>query len=134
MPWLKLTDDFTDHRKLMALGDDAAPGIALFVTSALYSSRALTEGFVPTLAAKHSIGWDERIAARLVEVGLWDAVEGGYQIHDFLDYNPTKKTVEKHRKARSKVKSEAGKANSATANRMGGRFAPKPPTLPEVVR
>lgn len=36
---------------------------------------------------------------RLVEVGLFDVVPGGYCIHDYLDYNPSRAEVFRKRKA-----------------------------------
>ena len=35
----------------------------------------------------------EWIVPRLVDAGLWEEVPGGFRIHDFLDYNPSKVEV-----------------------------------------
>lgn len=45
----------------------------------------------------------EQIAKRLVRVGLWreDADRGGYWIHDFLDYNPSKEEAEAAKQSRT---------------------------------
>src|SRR5262249_1080344 len=45
------------------------------------------------------------IAEVLVKHGLWEATEGGYMIHDWLDYNPPKVELD----ALSAVRSEAAK-------------------------
>jgi hypothetical protein len=34
----------------------------------------------------------------LVETGLWDRTHGGYRVHDFHEYNPSKAQVEEKRK------------------------------------
>jgi len=47
----------------------------------------------------------DAFAKHLVEIGLWDKVDGGYQIHDFLEYNPSREEVLTQRAKRA----EAGK-------------------------
>lgn len=47
----------------------------------------------------------EPIAERLAECGLWERTEGGYLVHDFLEYNPSR---EEHLKDKMS-KSDAGK-------------------------
>ncbi|KKL89691.1 hypothetical protein LCGC14_1912240, partial [marine sediment metagenome] len=47
-----------------------------------------------------------KLAARLIEVGLWERNGTGYAIHDYLDYNPSKKELE----ARREIKRRAGQA------------------------
>jgi hypothetical protein len=42
---------------------------------------------------------------RLVAVGLWHEIPGGYEVHDFLDYNPSRAEV----LARREATKEAGK-------------------------
>jgi hypothetical protein len=36
-------------------------------------------------------------AAALVRAGLWSEADGGYQVHHYLDWNPSKAEVEKYR-------------------------------------
>lgn len=101
MSWLRLDDGFADHPKLAAAGPLAA---WLHVCALVYCSRYLTDGFlpsamVPRLADFRGIqtrGQDvspEDLAARLADVGLWEPVEGGYRIHDYLAYNPSRAQV-----------------------------------------
>jgi hypothetical protein len=45
------------------------------------------------------IGGSPRLASTLVEVGLWEVSEGGYQFHDWGDYNPTREEVKADREA-----------------------------------
>lgn len=91
MTWTKVDDSFADHPKVMALGRDRIVGVGLWTAAACYCSRHLTDGFVPTAAAE---GFGHgRVWGRLVEVGLVDRVTGGYQLHDWLDYNPPRDKV-----------------------------------------
>ena len=93
MTWVKLDDRFPDHPKVLALGDDYERGLALHVRGLCYAAGNLTDGFVPARAFREDVA----IAARLVAVGLWKEVAGGYLIHDFLDFNKSKAQVEKER-------------------------------------
>ncbi len=47
----------------------------------------------------------EEIAKQLVSIGLWEEAPGGYLVHDYLEYNPSKDEV----LALRSVRSEAGK-------------------------
>lgn len=96
MSWLKLDDAFPDHPKLGMLSDLAVLGGWLWVSGLCYCGRYLTDGFVPhgqvgKLADFREFGVDVReVASRLVDVGLWERTEGGYQVHDYLKYNPSR--------------------------------------------
>lgn len=97
MTWIKVDDSFGDHPKVMALGRDRLAGIGTWVACACYCARHLTDGFVPSAAAD-AIG-NPRALRRLVDVGLLDEVPGGYQLHDWLNYNPPRDKVLAERKA-----------------------------------
>jgi hypothetical protein len=97
----RLDDELLDHDKIEdaaeALGKRGhilALGLAAF--GILYGNRKLTDGFIKAGAlAKYGI--DEALAAAAVDAGLWDRVEGGYQVHDFLDHNPSAAEVKAKR-------------------------------------
>ncbi len=57
------------------------------------------------------------IVQALVDVGLWDEVEGGYMIHDFLVYNPSRAEVlgKKERDAARIALKRAAKSSKGTA-------------------
>src|SRR3989304_2133673 len=105
MSWAKIDDNFYDHPKVVAAGTE---GIALFVCALSYSSRYLTDGFIPAPQVRRLIETDdpERAAQRLVAVGLWDQTAGGYHIHDYLKYNPSAAQVQADRDATAKRKAE----------------------------
>lgn len=95
MTWVKVDDSFADHPKVMSLGRDRIAGVGLWTASACYCARHLTDGFVPSAVAD-GFGLP-RVWGRLVEVGLVDRVSGGYQLHDWLEYNPPRSKVLKDR-------------------------------------
>lgn len=94
MPWFRLDDSFHSHPKVIAAGNEA---VGLYVRCGTYAAQHLTDGFVgkPIVLLYGS----EALAARLVDAALWNRTRGGWNIHDYLDYNPSRETVERERKA-----------------------------------
>jgi hypothetical protein len=112
MTWVKLDDHMSEHPKIAQAGPLAS---WLYVCALQYASRSLTDGFVPIrqvanlanfdgisvnlgsmLDGAVGLGDDVHIGAlaeTLVDVGLWEPAPGGYQIHDYLEYNPSKADV-----------------------------------------
>ena len=94
--FVKADNQLPDHPKVLAAGYKAA---WLFFCGLCYSSRMLTDGFIPTAQVPRLAvmpGW-RKAAVRLVEVGLWTMRDGGYQIHDYLDYQEARADVERRR-------------------------------------
>ena len=126
MPWLRVDDGFADHPKVVQAGSDAA---WMDVCGMCYAARYLTDGFVPTkqvpkLTDKPN---PDELAQILVDVGLWEPRPGGFQIHDYLDYNPTREQVLRQRAADLERKA---RGNSA---RIPAGFRPESernPTVP----
>jgi hypothetical protein len=88
MPWSKLDDEFYDHPKVVEAG---TLGAGMFTVCLSYVGRKLTDGFIATsMIRRLCADLDDPIALadRLVDVGLFERAEGGYQIHDYLEYNP----------------------------------------------
>lgn len=94
MPWFKIDDGWHSHPKVVEAGNAAA---GLWVRIGSYCSQYATEGFIPARTA-NQLG-AKRELTRLQSVGLLVAVEGGYLIPDFLEYNPTAEQVKAQRKA-----------------------------------
>lgn len=94
----KFDDGIPDNPKFIAAGPIAS---WLWFCGVLYCRRALTDGFipkqkVPTLVV--GLPQPYKHATVLVTVKLWDEAVGGYQVHDYLEWNPTKATVEDYRR------------------------------------
>lgn len=95
----KFDDGTPQNPKLVAAGPTCC---WLWFCGVLYSRRALTDGFIPRLVVPSlviGLHTPYKHATRLVEVGLWHDAVGGYQIHDYLDWNPTKAAIGAYRKA-----------------------------------
>lgn len=95
MTWFKVDDKLWGHPKWMALPAGAR---ALWVTAGSYCASNETDGRL-SAATIAPLGGRPRDADRLVECGLWERVEGGYQFHDWADYQPTKAQVRAERDA-----------------------------------
>jgi hypothetical protein len=116
MPWVKLDDGFAENEKVTGLTDR---GFRLHVTALCYCGRNLTDGYVSArtlriLAAILSWANAKRWAVELAATGMWIPDEdGGYQIHDFHEYNPTSDEVKVKRAEISAKRREAGKKGAA---------------------
>ena len=98
MTWVRLDDRFAQHPKVQQAGP---LGLALQVAALCYSNQYLTDGFVPVTVVERLLQLDDPhvVAGELVEVGLWKTVDGGWQIHDYEQYQPTREQVLAEREA-----------------------------------
>lgn len=98
MTWVRLDDGFRDHPKVLAAGPLAG---WLYVCALCYCSEHGTDGFIPKPVVPRlaDIKGSEKLAERLVEVGLWEKKTGGFQVHDYLEFQPSAEQVKNHRKA-----------------------------------
>src|SRR5262245_10798864 len=126
-PWVRLDDGFADHPKIKRAGPLAT---WLHVAGLCYASRYSTDGHlpvevIPTLASFQDLVVQvQTLVDRLVEVKLWERAEGGFVIHDFLDYNPSAEKVKAEREAaRQRMQAQRGgrsdkvRENGATSSR-----------------
>ena len=106
MSWVKIDDGFPDHPKVVRL-DDAA--FRLHVSALCYAARAGTDGFIPESMVPRLHHTGPKLVDQLLAAGLWHRREGGFTVHDFLDYNL------------SKAEGEALRKKRAAAGQLGGR-------------
>ena len=132
--WLKLDDGFATHPKILEAGILA---LGIQVRALCYASQNKTDGFIPANAVPLLLTGLERIGietatienyaamgcgaaeidwpAYLVDHRLWEVRPGGYCVHDYLDWNVSKKDYDKWIKklasgGRKGMKSRWGKA------------------------
>jgi len=119
--WVRLSDDFYICNKVKFVRRDARD---LFIAMVSWCNRALTDGYVPEhqlelLAAEAEIKpTTKKYIKELIERLLTTAprekypmlhpAEGGYLIHDYLDYQLSKKEVLAHREHIKQIRSENG--------------------------
>lgn len=86
MTWFRVDDGFHDHPKSWDAPDCA---IALWTRAGAYSSEKGLGGFVPAGMCGRWTEDPERAIAELLRRGLWTRAKGGYQFHDWTDFNPS---------------------------------------------
>lgn len=109
MAWVKIDDGATEHPKLVDLSD---AGMALWIRALCYCARRRNDGFVPVGALRilSRAKVATKVADELVTAKLWDVHEGGYRVHDYHDYQPSKASLEPGGGAPSEAKREAARA------------------------
>lgn len=119
MPWVRVDDHFDEHPKHSLAGPLCW---ALWLAGLAYCNRNLTDGFIPWAVARKLVSWtfldppdeegrqrrvtvsvtsgmsgndvtSEMIIERLLMAELWKECKGGYKIHDYPDYQPSRKDV-----------------------------------------
>lgn len=132
MAWIRVDDHFDEHPKLAKIGP---LGWGMWLAGLAYCNRNLTDGFIPwtkarTLASFETLDGEDRIWTLsrtcgmtgddidanwvinlLVDAELWEVVDGGFQIHDYNDYQPTKAEIEEQRTKKSAAGQAGGRAS-----------------------
>ena len=96
MTWIKIDDSLPDHPKLIGLTDLA---FRVHIKALCHSGRYLTDGFISYATYRSWITLEQEPANELTGNGLWDKVESGYQIHDYLEYQSSRNKVDEQKKA-----------------------------------
>ena len=136
MTWFKVDDSFYDHPKVFDAPDCA---LALWVRAGTWSARNLTNGFVPAGMPARLCDDPDTAVADLLRRGLWlRAKGGGYQFHDWADYQPTAAQVLELREKRAEAGRKGGlaKADKQTSSKSqasasGGAKQNAAPTRPD---
>ncbi len=128
MSWAKLDDAFADHPKVVGLSDAA---FRLHVTAILYAARYETDGEIPG-GVLARMGASPECAAELADAGLWDHATGGYAIHDYLKYNPSREQRDElRRRAADRQERWRNERTNAVTNPVTNR-TPVPDPLPSI--
>lgn len=154
MAWVKIDDRFDEHPKVMAAGPDA---MWVLFRALAFANRGETDGHLPS-AALSRVGSDfgpkkrQTLVRTLVEVDLMHAPghdcdrcpdpPDGWQIHDYADYQPTRKQKEAERaearermaKARAKKKPHSRDVRTEhdqNRSRSSDNPVPDPGPVPE---
>ncbi len=111
MTWFKVDDTFHSHAKRYDAGLRA---VGLWAAAGSWSGSHLTNGFIPR-SVLPMLGGQPKDARALVESGLWSEIEGGFQFHDWEQYNPSKDKVEADREAARIRQQQARERKAAEA-------------------
>lgn len=119
MGWVKVDDNMFQNAKVHGVGFRAR---WCYVASIQYASANLTDGFISRNVLR-LIDANQRIAEELQAAGLWESVDGGWVIHDYLRHNRSREEIEQRRSvnkrnaSKSPSESLANRSPNGTANR-----------------
>lgn len=107
MTWFKVDDTLAFHRKTVQAGNAA---MGLWVRAGSLCAQQLSDGYI-TDELVRTLGTTGQ-ARKLVEVGLWHRVEGGYEFHEWAGgvgnvRQPTRQQVLDNRRKESEKKAKA---------------------------
>lgn len=90
--------------------------MAMYISGLVYCNTHETDGFIPesvapVLAYRAFNRNAKKAISTMLEAKLWDKVEAGYQVHDFLEFNKSKAEIEDIKRKRS----EAGKKGRSSS-------------------
>lgn len=138
MTWTKISDDFTDDPRLLALSRDDR---LLLIEATVYSNRVLSDGHVLTTTLRIFTDHPEPWAGmgRLTAAGLLAELYDGWEIVGFADHQRSRQQVEQTREATRrrldnwrKAKTRNAVSNGVTnAVSNGASNALPDPTRPE---
>lgn len=128
MTWVRVEPDAPYHQKLQRVGVE---GFGLFVAGLCYANRCLTDGLIhqhalPAVFPGAPRRRLESLAGQLVAAGLWEVVEGGWRVHDFHQYQPTKAEALDQMRRASERYAAGGRSRASMAQRIQGRFTSVP--------
>lgn len=113
--WWKCESGFSRHRKVIDClsEDEGATALLWWWFAGLWSVEQLSDGRIPRRVWRVLLPTDtgvscDRAAEILVRVGLLDPTDDGWQIHDFLDWQPSARTVRKALKQRAEAGRRGG--------------------------
>jgi hypothetical protein len=136
MTWVRFDDSVIDHPKVLIAG---AAAELLWRRSISWSGKHLTDGLVrrealPVLFGNLSelgVAQDAAVA-RVVAAGLWEETESGWQIHDYLEYNPSRRAVRARRNLEREKKARQRDAGVEAVDRgRNGHFRSRRESLGE---
>ena len=128
MSWVRLDDGAPGHRKIVGLSDAA---FRLWIVGLTHCNQQANDGRFSAHAARIMFGYlaspelGKGAAIELVAADLWGPTDDGYEVRNYLEYQPSK--------------AERDSANKAAAERMRNMRArryqkPVEPAKPEDVR
>ena len=92
--YIQLVNGFYANEKVQELARSGRmDAVGVFCMSLAYCGDHLTDGFVPRRAMLYVIGATSEQVNALCDVGMLEAVEEGWLIHDYTEHNRTKEQV-----------------------------------------
>jgi hypothetical protein len=130
--WVRLDDGFADHPKVAELDDRA---FRIHVWALCYSARHLTDGFLahealagcPLVTRRYTL---DRAQEGLVSARLWVRRKRGFQIRDYLSFNPSRAQVQENVRRTLSARPERENARRSWRYSVSHGVTEKSVTLP----
>lgn len=120
MTWVRVDDKFPNHPKVGSLAGNRLAAMGLHLEALCFCSTYLTDGVVPGHEVRR---YPRRLVEALVTAKLWHRLgDGAIQIHDYLDYNPSRVLVEAKR-TEARVRMNNARTSSEHPSRAGATRA-----------
>jgi hypothetical protein len=119
MTWFKVDDRWHSHRKVIGVSLSAR---GLWATLGSWCAAELNGGHVPHDVVRHYASTKKlsnKLSKELVDAGLWESVDGGFNFHDWHDHQPTKEVVLARRTA---VKARVTRHRNAVTTPLPPRY------------
>lgn len=112
MPYAKLHDGYESHAKTQLVDLTAGTAIALHCKALAHCARQLSDGHVSDAWIRGQLAslrprQREQVLAYALDVGLFEADQDGFRVHDYLDYNDSRTEVEKKRASAARRQQDA---------------------------
>lgn len=145
MSWVRLDDGAPGHRKIVGLSDAA---FRLWIVGLTYCNQQANDGRFSAASARIMTGYlaspelGRGAIAELCAAGLWAETADGYEVHDYLEYQPSqeercaanKAAAERMRKMRAAkhgVREPLQRNTARTSDEVPAKFAlPDPVPIP----
>lgn len=128
MAWIKVESSVARNRKFLAAGPAAS---WLWLCGLAYCQEGLTDGFIPyealTLLGPKGAN---NLKSKLVAAGLWDEVDGGWHVHNYLNHNKSAVDVERIRVERRLAGAVGGTASGEARRQQSAEANSKQPSNP----
>jgi hypothetical protein len=91
MPWVRIESSVSRHPKFAIAGPAAS---WLWLCGVAYCQEGLTDGFIPESALNFlGVKNAKPLVSLLVKAQLWEVVDSGWLVHDYLEHNRSAEDV-----------------------------------------
>lgn len=113
LPWVRLDSQWPHNPKFLQLVEDKKwRSIVVYMAGLGWAGAQGQDGYLPAYALP-MIHATRKEAIELVDVGLWDIAQGGWDIHDWSDYQPSnEETAKRSERARAAAQQRWAKVHA----------------------
>jgi hypothetical protein len=125
---VKLDDKFPEHPKVASITEAKRPhAVYLHISALCWCNRNLTDGRIPRGTLSRLTPEIDTVdsAAALVSVGIWEETPEGYNIHDYSDFQPSRRQVVSRQTHIHTVRAAAGALGGAKRKQSGSKAQAK---------